>query len=62
MDADIGCSMLLTSLPEWLAIPVARKLKAIDVIDVLSKLFVGLGDLRSIIRPDIQSRTRLSTL
>jgi len=43
MDASIGCSMLDEFTHECLAIRVARKLKAIDVIDVLSDLFILRG-------------------
>ena len=43
-DASIGCSTLLDEFThECLAIRVARKLKAIDVIDVLSDLFILRG-------------------
>ena len=44
MDAGIGCSTCSTRFShECLAIRVARKLKAIDVIDVLSDLFILRG-------------------
>jgi hypothetical protein len=43
MDADTGCNVLDEFSHECLAIRVARKLKAIDVIDVLSDLFILRG-------------------
>src|SRR5262249_61986060 len=44
MDANIGCFNVLDEFTyECLAIRVARKLKAIDVIDVLSDLFILQG-------------------
>ena len=43
-DASIGCSTWLDEFThECLAIRVARKLKAIDVIDLLSDLFILRG-------------------
>src|SRR5205085_3633355 len=44
MDASIGCSTCFDEFThECLAIRVARKLKAMDVIDVLSDLFILRG-------------------
>jgi hypothetical protein len=53
-DASTGCSTCSMSFTyECLAIRVARKLKAIDVIDVLSDLFI----LRALPLASVQQRT-----
>jgi hypothetical protein len=57
MDANIGCSNVIDEFThECLATRVARRLKATDVIDVLSDLFVLRG-----VPGHIRSTTGLSS-
>jgi hypothetical protein len=62
MGASSGCSTCPMSSRECLAIGVARKLKAADVIDVLSDLFILRGVPGHIHSDNLirQRRTQLS--